>query len=78
MSKDTLLEFNAKQGWGPLCEFLGVPVPDFPFPRVNDTKSWQAHVGQMKTKAAINALKILASFSVVVVGAYFARTGWGQ
>ena len=21
--KDQLLEFNAKQGWGPLCEFLG-------------------------------------------------------
>ena len=23
VSKDQLLEFNAKQGWGPLCEFLG-------------------------------------------------------
>ena len=21
--EDQLLEFNAKQGWGPLCEFLG-------------------------------------------------------
>ena len=22
-------------GWGPLCEFLGVPVPDTPFPHKN-------------------------------------------
>jgi hypothetical protein len=25
-----------KQGWGPLCEFLGVEEPDKPFPRLND------------------------------------------
>lgn len=32
---DRLLVFEAKQGWGPLCEFLGVAVPDEPYPRVN-------------------------------------------
>ena len=27
-----------KQGWDPLCQFLGKPVPkDVPFPRTNDT-----------------------------------------
>lgn len=31
-----LLVFEVKQGWGPLCAFLGVPVPDGPFPRSND------------------------------------------
>ena len=35
--KERLLEFNVKQGWGPLCEFLDVPVPDVPFPHANDT-----------------------------------------
>ncbi|KAJ9507116.1 hypothetical protein QJQ45_004725 [Haematococcus lacustris] len=25
---DRLLVFNVKQGWAPLCAFLGVPVPD--------------------------------------------------
>ena len=30
-----LLVFHPKEGWEPLCEFLGVPVPDCPFPRVN-------------------------------------------
>jgi hypothetical protein len=32
---DKLLVFQAKDGWGPLCEFLGVPVPPEPYPRVN-------------------------------------------
>jgi Sulfotransferase domain len=31
-----LLVYQVKEGWGPLCEFLGVPVPDEPFPRTND------------------------------------------
>lgn len=33
---DRLLVFDVKQGWEPLCAFLGVPVPDEPFPRVNE------------------------------------------
>jgi sulfotransferase family protein len=31
-----LLVYEVKQGWGPLCEFLGVEVPDKPFPHLND------------------------------------------
>mgnify|MGYP005817915371 FL=1 len=30
-----LLEYDVKDGWAPLCAFLGVPVPDAPFPRSN-------------------------------------------
>ena len=30
-----LLVFSPKDGWGPLCAFLGVAVPKAPFPRVN-------------------------------------------
>lgn len=30
-----LLVFNVKQGWGPLCHFLGVEVPSLEFPRQN-------------------------------------------
>ena len=33
---ERLLVFNVTDGWEPLCNFLGVPVPDTPFPNVND------------------------------------------
>lgn len=33
---DQLLVFSVDQGWGPLCEFLGLPVPQTEFPNVND------------------------------------------
>jgi len=36
-----LLVFEVKDGWEPLCRFLGVEVPDEPFPRTNDrTEFW--------------------------------------
>jgi hypothetical protein len=37
-----LLVYEAKQGWGPLCAFLGVPVPDAPFPRINSREEMAA------------------------------------
>jgi hypothetical protein len=37
ISPERLLVYEVKEGWGPLCEFLGVEVPDKPFPRLNDT-----------------------------------------
>ena len=33
--KERLLVYDLKEGWGPLCEFLEVPVPDKPFPHKN-------------------------------------------
>jgi hypothetical protein len=42
ISPDRLLVFDVKEGWEPLCAFLGVSVPgDEPFPRVNDTAAFQ-------------------------------------
>ncbi|PSR84421.1 hypothetical protein BD289DRAFT_368610 [Coniella lustricola] len=32
-----LLEYKLGDGWEPLCEFLGKPIPDVPFPNVNDS-----------------------------------------
>lgn len=34
--KDRLLEFNVKEGWKPLCAFLGKDVPAKDFPRTNE------------------------------------------
>lgn len=38
---DRLLIFRVREGWQPLCEFLGKPVPDEPFPKVNSTQEFQ-------------------------------------
>ncbi len=42
-----LLEFDVREGWGPLCRFLDVPVPDEPFPRLNDAATTQAMIRMM-------------------------------
>ena len=38
---DRLLVWEPREGWGPLCEFLEVPVPDEPLPNVNDTAAFK-------------------------------------
>jgi hypothetical protein len=42
--KDRLLVWRASDGWGPLCERLGVPVPAEPFPRVNTREEFLARL----------------------------------
>jgi hypothetical protein len=37
-----LLVFEVTEGWAPLCDFLGVPAPDTPFPRSNDRADFHA------------------------------------
>lgn len=32
---ERLLVFHPKEGWEPLCSFLGVPLPEVTFPRIN-------------------------------------------
>jgi hypothetical protein len=39
-----LLVFDVREGWTPLCRFLEVPVPDEPFPRLNDTATTKAMI----------------------------------
>jgi hypothetical protein len=41
-----LLDFQVQQGWEPLCEFLRVPVPDSPFPKVNSREEMQTRMAQ--------------------------------
>lgn len=39
---DRLLVWNVSEGWKPLCDALGLPVPDEPFPRSNSTEEFLA------------------------------------
>ena len=55
--KDRLLVFEVAQGWGPLCEFLGVPIPDAPFPRENSTEQFKLnHLDRPQNPAALRAM----------------------
>jgi len=40
---ERLLVFSPKEGWEPLCAFLGVPVPEGPFPRANSRDELTEH-----------------------------------
>ncbi|MCA9681623.1 MAG: sulfotransferase family protein [Myxococcales bacterium] len=44
---ERLLVMEVKQGWAPLCAFLGVPVPELPFPHVNDRQEFLARAGKI-------------------------------
>jgi len=63
--KEQLLEFQVTQGWEPLCKFLGKPIPDEPFPHVNDSKSME------RTRQVVNAITY-SWLPVLGVGVYFA------
>lgn len=45
--EDRLLIFRPEQGWEPLCEFLGVPVPEVPYPKKNQRKDFQEQLSKM-------------------------------
>jgi hypothetical protein len=47
---DRLLVFDVREGWGPLCEFLELPVPEGPFPRSNNQQEFRELVQSMMDK----------------------------
>jgi hypothetical protein len=42
---DRLIDYRPGDGWEPICEKLGLPVPSDPFPHVNTTDEFRAMVG---------------------------------
>jgi hypothetical protein len=69
---ERLLVYEVKEGWGPLCDFLGVPEPDEPFPRLNDTAGMWRGIGALRAiSAAIPAVPALA----LAGGLYLALRG---
>jgi Sulfotransferase domain len=43
-----LLVFDVHEGWEPLCRFLNAAIPDEPFPRLNDTATFQVMIRMMR------------------------------
>jgi hypothetical protein len=42
---DQLVEWTPSDGWGPICEWLGLAVPEEPFPVTNSTDDFRAMMG---------------------------------
>lgn len=64
---ERLLIFKAEDGWEPLCKFLGVPIPDKPYPRTNSTR-------ELNKRNPVPVLK--AWFFVSFIGAGLAALGY--
>lgn len=63
VAEDKLLEFNVKQGWQPLCEFLEKELPTKPFPRINSEKQYLATTKEFERKMGIQALR---NFAIII------------
>ena len=66
-----LLVFDVREGWAPLCDFLGVEAPDEPFPHLNDAREMQRRL--LGLAAASAAAPILIGAGVVAALAYLLR-----
>jgi len=71
-----LLEYRLGDGWGPLCEFVGRPVPETPFPRINEGKSLRRMLRVIMAITLLRALWVIMRFPIMLVGFWaLARAG---
>lgn len=65
---ERLLIYDVKEGWGPLCDFLGVEVPDQPFPHLNDTQEMRRRLlGLVAASAAVPFLAIAVLLTALLL-----------
>ncbi|KAI1419373.1 hypothetical protein F5Y12DRAFT_789128 [Xylaria sp. FL1777] len=59
-------------GWGEICPFLEVDIPTTPYPRINDTKQFQAHSTRMM-QSERRAVSLLGAQATFAVGFWYIR-----
>lgn len=70
--KERLLEFSIKDGWEPLCKFLGDPVPQgTKFPHVNDNSDFVARSRRRNRNQMKNVALRYALIAVISVAVWF-------
>lgn len=71
--KERLLVMNVKEGWEPLCRFLGTERPAWEFPVANSSREWYHNAGQIYKMidqgVYWNAVIRVGTFAAVVVAA---------
>jgi hypothetical protein len=79
LDPERLLVFEVSQGWEPLCGFLGVAVPDEPFPHANDASSIRRRLTAVRyTTRALPVVGLTAAAVGVVAGRRLSRRGGGR
>lgn len=74
-----LLIYNLGDGWEPLCEFLGKPVPEADYPWTNSTAEFKVKISKQILGFAMNAAKavmpwVLGAGAAVVASRYYCVT----
>ena len=65
---DKLLVYEVKEGWEPLCKFLGVGVPNNkPFPHLNDTDTFRKMILKRLTFALAAPMVVLSLVGLILV-----------
>ncbi|MEU4403023.1 sulfotransferase [Streptosporangium sp. NPDC023963] len=50
---ERLPSFRGEDGWEPPCQFLGVPIPDMPFPQANEGAAFHRKMPRRPLKLII-------------------------
>ncbi|KAI9736623.1 MAG: hypothetical protein M1834_000827 [Cirrosporium novae-zelandiae] len=71
--KENLLEFAPPYGWEPLCEFLGQPIPEGPYPRTNDKDHFSKKSAGMRNRVLGRLVK---NFMIALSPVFVAMAGY--
>jgi hypothetical protein len=74
--KERFLDFQAEQGWGPLCQFLEKPEPASPFPKINAGNETANTVQMVYRALLLQKFKQALPVVVAVVAVLVAIFGW--
>jgi hypothetical protein len=65
---ERLLVFDVREGWPPLCAFLGVEDPDKPFPHLNEAREMRRRLlGLVALSAAAPALVVVTGIAATAL-----------
>jgi hypothetical protein len=68
VTPERLLVFDVRDGWAPLCDFLGVKVPDRPFPHLNEMREMRRRLtGLVALSAAVPFLIAVAGIAAMAL-----------
>ncbi|KAI0439476.1 P-loop containing nucleoside triphosphate hydrolase protein [Xylaria telfairii] len=77
IAAERCIDFKVQDGWSPLCEHLGAPVPrqqtvngwiQAPFPQANDTESFHSWVTQIQSSMLLRTGRNMMLYGLVLIG----------